>query len=540
MVLHRHGRTLYDGLAETIADHLKDVASQIDATLGDGFLPELQRRWREHVKSMSMIRDIMMYMDRIYAVPNGLQPVHELGLALWRDHVARRPSIKNRVRATLVNSVNRERRGEQIDQGLVRATCGMLMDLGEDVYVNDFEEPYVSSTKDFYRAESQTFLSSNDCRDYLLRSESRLEEEQLRVKEYLQKRTEGAAVSCVVNELLAKPMRAVLSLGTGGVVSSLRDDKHEQLALMHKLFSHVKDGVKTLKEMMAEHVKEEGKALVLDPEKGKDPNAYVEGLLKLKDKYDGVIKHAFGGCRSFVNALHGAFETFINMNNRSPEYISLYVDDKLRKGLKGASEDDVEVVLDKVMILFRFLQEKDVFEKYYKHHLAKRLLGGKTTSDDAERSFIVKLKTDCGYQFTSKIEGMFNDIRISRDTMASFRTHVEEKAKGGGGDGSVSVSTTGLSPMDAQESGGSGGGGGGGGLGRSGGSTGLERASKRPATGGADAAAVAEVARLETLSVEELREFLAKKGQSGGGIDAAGKAALLQRAKLCVKSGGRR
>ena len=89
-------------------------------------------------------------------------------------------------------------------------------------------------------------------------------------------------------------------------------------------------------------------------------------------------------------------------------------------------------------------------------------------------------------------------------------------------------------------SGGSGGGGGGGGLGRSGGSTGLERASKRPATGGADAAAVAEVARLETLSVEELREFLAKKGQSGGGIDAAGKAALLQRAKLCVKSGGRR
>jgi len=36
--------------------------------------------------------------------------------------------------------------------------------------------------------------------------------------------------------------------------------------------------------------------------------------------------------------------------------------------------------------------------------LAKRLLGGRTTSDDAERSFIVKLKTECGYQFTSKIE----------------------------------------------------------------------------------------------------------------------------------------
>lgn len=29
----------------------------------------------------------------------------------------------------------------------------------------------------------------------------------------------------------------------------------------------------------------------------------------------------------------------------------------------------------------RYLQEKDVFEKYYKQHLAKRLLSGRTVSD---------------------------------------------------------------------------------------------------------------------------------------------------------------
>jgi hypothetical protein len=42
----------------------------------------------------------------------------------------------------------------------------------------------------------------------------------------------------------------------------------------------------------------------------------------------------------------------------------------------------------------RYLQEKDVFEKYYKQHLAKRLLGGRTVSDDAERGMLVKLKTE--------------------------------------------------------------------------------------------------------------------------------------------------
>ena len=47
------------------------------------------------------------------------------------------------------------------------------------------------------------------------------------------------------------------------------------------------------------------------------------------------------------------------------------------------SEDDIEVVLDKGILLFRYLQEKDVFEKYYKQHLAKRLLHGRSSSEDA-------------------------------------------------------------------------------------------------------------------------------------------------------------
>ena len=42
-------------------------------------------------------------------------------------------------------------------------------------------------------------------------------------------------------------------------------------------------------------------------------------------------------------------------------------------------------------------------------------------SDDAERGLLVKLKTECGYQFTSKLESMFTDIKTSRDTMLEFK-----------------------------------------------------------------------------------------------------------------------
>ena len=50
-----------------------------------------------------------------------------------------------------------------------------------------------------------------------------------------------------------------------------------------------------------------------------------------------------------------------------------------------------------------------------------------TSPTAAERSLLVKLKTECGYQFTSKLESMFTDIKTSRDVMADFRAHLADK-----------------------------------------------------------------------------------------------------------------
>lgn len=88
------------------------------------------------------------------------------------------------------------------------------------------------------------------------------------------------------------------------------------------------------------------------------------------------------------------------------------------------TEAEIEVVLDKTMVLFRFLQEKDVFERYYKQHLAKRLLLQKSVSEDSEKTMISKLKTECGCQFTSKLEGMFKDVTISNTINEEFKQRV--------------------------------------------------------------------------------------------------------------------
>nr|GMD27479.1 cullin-3A [Ipomoea batatas]GMD28719.1 cullin-3A [Ipomoea batatas] len=431
MVLHKYGEKLYSGLVSTMTFHLQEISKCIEAAQGDHFLEELNREWTDHNKALQMIRDILMYMDRTFVPSTHKTPVHELGLNLWRDNIIHSSKIQTRLLNTLLELIFRERTGEVINWGLMRNIIKMLTDLGPSVYQEDFEKPFLEVSADFYKAESQKIIECCDCAEYLKRAEKRLNEEIERVSHYLDAKSEDKITSVMEREMIANHMLRLVHMENSGLVNMLLDDKCEDLKRMYGLFRRVPNGLSTIRDLMASHIRETGKQLVTDPEKLKDPVEFVSCLLEEKDKYDNIISMSFNNDKTFQNALNSSFEFFINLNPRSPEFISLFVDDKLRKGLKGVSEEDVDIMLDKVMMLFRYLQEKDVFEKYYKQHLAKRLLSGKTISDDAERGLIVKLKTECGYQFTSKLEGMFTDMKTSQDTMQGFyATHGTELGDG--------------------------------------------------------------------------------------------------------------
>ncbi|KAK4490712.1 hypothetical protein RD792_001412 [Penstemon davidsonii] len=420
MVLHKFGEKLYSGLVSTMTSHLKEIAKSIEAAQGAMFLEELNRNWTEHNKALQMIRDILMYMDRTFIPSTHKTPVHELGLNLWRDNIIHSSKIQTRLQDTLLELVQCERTGDVINRGLTRNITKMLMDLGPSVYQEIFEKPFLDVSADFYRVESQQFIEHCDCGDYLKKAEKRLNEEIERVSHYLDARSEAKITSVVEKEMIESHMHRLVHMENSGLVSMIMDEKFEDLGRMYNLLLRVPSGLTIIKDVMTSHIRETGKDLVTDPERLKDPVNFVQELLDKKDRLDKIINLAFNNDKNFQNALNSSFEYFINLNPRSPEFISLFVDDKLRNGLKKDKEEDIETVLDKVMMLFRYLQEKDVFEKYYKQHLAKRLLSGKTSSDDAERSLIVKLKTECGYQFTSKLEGMFTDMKTSQDTMHGF------------------------------------------------------------------------------------------------------------------------
>ncbi len=79
------------------------------------------------------------------------------------------------------------------------------------------------------------------------------------------------------------------------------------------------------------------------------------------------------------------------------------------------------MLIDLQMTIFKYIEDKDVFQKFYSRMLAKRLVSITSASDDAETSMISKLKEACGFEYTNKLQRMFQDMQISKDLNDSFR-----------------------------------------------------------------------------------------------------------------------
>ena len=59
--------TILLGLKEVVTQHLESkVRNDVLAALNNHFLQTLNATWSDHQTSMVMIRDILMYMDRVY------------------------------------------------------------------------------------------------------------------------------------------------------------------------------------------------------------------------------------------------------------------------------------------------------------------------------------------------------------------------------------------------------------------------------------------------------------------------------------------
>ncbi|KAJ6619719.1 Cullin-domain-containing protein [Mycena sp. CBHHK59/15] len=449
MVLHKQGEMLYKGVNQLVAENLDHLASSqvipafpsgaSDETMqsqeAEMLLKALRNIWDDHTSNMVRLGQILKYMDRVYAKSADVPEIWDAGLNLFLKHIIR-PPIKEHLVTAILNQIQFERDGYVVNRSAIKGCVDVFLTLedstGLTVYKRDLEPALLRESKAFYEAEGIKLLQSCDASEYLLRVESRFESEDSRTHHYLSRNTAPALREILQEHLLTAHLTTIISMDNSGLDAMIDLNKTNDMARLYRLFIMVPTGLLCLKRALKDSVGRrgklinqaslgieggEGEAAVTKPTSGTQTLTlalkWVQDVLDLKDVFDKILREAFQNGRELESNLNEAFESFINLNERSSEFISLFIDDNLRR----ENRPEVDAVLDKTITVFRYITEKDVFERYYKGHLAKRLLLGRSVSDDAERGMLAKLKVECGYQFTQKLEGMFHDMKLSEDTM---------------------------------------------------------------------------------------------------------------------------
>ena len=168
---------------------------------------------------------------------------------------------------------------------------------------------------------------------------------------------------------------------------------------MFTLVSRIPDGLGHLKTLLENHINNQGLLAIekLGEEALNDPKLYVSTILEVHKKYNALVLTSFTNDSGFVAALDKACGKFINNNSvttrantssKSPELLAKYCDVLLKKSSKNPEEAELEDTLNQVMVVFKYIEDKDVFQKFYSKMLAKRLVQHMSASDDAEASMI--------------------------------------------------------------------------------------------------------------------------------------------------------
>eukprot|EP01088_Endostelium_zonatum_P018470 TRINITY_DN5947_c0_g1_i4.p1 TRINITY_DN5947_c0_g1~~TRINITY_DN5947_c0_g1_i4.p1 ORF type:complete len:494 (-),score=135.69 TRINITY_DN5947_c0_g1_i4:25-1506(-) len=231
--------------------------------------------------------------------------------------------------------------------------------------------------------------------------------------------------------------------------------------MMYTLLSRIEDGVKPMLETLQDFVYSFGlDSLRAIPDELKlNETKYVTTLLSVYNKFNELVTTAFNSDTQFVASLDKAMRRLVNENpinknsTKSPELLAKYADFLLCKTNKEFEFEKIDTILNQILVIFKYIDDKDVFQKFYSKNLAKRLIQGTSISDDAESAMIGGLKQSCGYEYTSKLQRMFGDIHISQDLNDKFKESLgnDNTGFGGVGDMNVLVLTAGSWPLNSPQ-----------------------------------------------------------------------------------------
>ncbi|MGH0134657.1 UNVERIFIED_CONTAM: hypothetical protein FKN15_018857 [Acipenser sinensis] len=255
---------------------------------------------------------------------------------------------------------------------------------------------------------------------------ARLKDEEVRCRKYLH----PSSYAKVIHECQQRMAADHLQFLHGECQDIIRQEKRDDMANMYTLLRAVSSGLPHMIQELQNHIHDEGLRATSNLSQENMPTHFVESVLEVHSKFVQLINTVLNGDQHFMSALDKALTSVVNYREpksicKAPELLAKYCDNLLKKSAKGMTENEVEDKLTSFITVFKYIDDKDVFQKFYARMLAKRLIHGLSLSMDSEEAMINKLKQACGYEFTSKLHRMYTDMSVSADLNNKFNNFIK-------------------------------------------------------------------------------------------------------------------
>ncbi|XP_057227112.1 cullin-2 isoform X1 [Malurus melanocephalus] len=295
-------------------------------------------------------------------------------------------------------------------------------------YQEIFECPFLNETGEYYKQEASNLLQESNCSQYMEKVLGRLKDEEVRCRKYLH----PSSYVKVIHECQQRMVADHLQFLHAECHNIIRQEKRNDMANMYTLLRAVSSGLPHMIQELQNHIHDEGLRATSNLSQENMPTQFVESVLEVHSKFVQLINTVLNGDQHFMSALDKALTSVVNYREpksicKAPELLAKYCDNLLKKSAKGMTENEVEDKLTSFITVFKYIDDKDVFQKFYARMLAKRLIHGLSMSMDSEEAMINKLKQACGYEFTSKLHRMYTDMSVSADLNNKFNNFIKNQ-----------------------------------------------------------------------------------------------------------------
>lgn len=220
-----------------------------------------------------------------------------------------RDGIKQKLIRLQLEEIEKERNGELIERIHLQKSIEMLIEVGiqsRKIYEQEFESALIVRTRDYYRNESNQFISQNSCNAYLMKANARLTEESDRVNSYLHHSSQDKILNEFLREYIENHATTLLKNENSGLLHMLKNDQFSDIKLMYSLFKRCPQALAALKIELKAYIVAEGLTLIRN--EGIQNDELVKKLIQFKERMQELLVRSLEKDQNVDLTIRDSFE----------------------------------------------------------------------------------------------------------------------------------------------------------------------------------------------------------------------------------------